>query len=77
MRWAVSRGQETNEAWSRVLGLLAALPWVQSFLVKGLGAGRAMILLIAGVGTNVSTLSPVAQVMGRVAPPRRRAQPTL
>jgi uncharacterized membrane protein YraQ (UPF0718 family) len=24
-----------------------------------------MILLIAGVGTNVSTLGPVAQVMGR------------
>jgi uncharacterized membrane protein YraQ (UPF0718 family) len=64
---------------SSLLGLLAALvvaglfsadslgmlPWVQSLLVKGLGVGSAMILLIAGVGTNVSTLGPVAQVMGR------------
>ena len=64
---------------SSLLGLLAALvvaglfsadslgmlPWVQSLLGKGLGAGNAMILLIAGVGTNVSTLGPVAQVMGR------------
>jgi uncharacterized membrane protein YraQ (UPF0718 family) len=64
---------------SSLLGLLAALvvaglfsvdspgmlPWVQSLLAKGLGAGSAMILLIAGVGTNVSTLGPVAQVMGR------------
>jgi uncharacterized membrane protein YraQ (UPF0718 family) len=44
---------------------LGMLPWVQSLLGKGLGAGSAMILLIAGVGTNVSTLAPVAQVMGR------------
>jgi uncharacterized membrane protein YraQ (UPF0718 family) len=44
---------------------LGMLPWVQSLLAKGLGAGSAMILLIAGVGTNVSTLGPVAQVMGR------------
>jgi uncharacterized membrane protein YraQ (UPF0718 family) len=44
---------------------LGMLPWVQSLLVKGLGAGSAMILLIAGVGTNVSTLGPVARVMGR------------
>jgi uncharacterized membrane protein YraQ (UPF0718 family) len=52
---------------SSVLGLVAALavaglfsadslgmlPWGQSLLVKGLGAGRAMILLIASVSTNV------------------------
>ena len=44
---------------------LGMLPWVQALLAKGLGAGSAMILLIAGVGTNVSTLGPVAQVMGR------------
>ena len=44
---------------------LAMLPWVQSLLAKGLGAGSAMILLIAGVGTNISTLGPVAHVMGR------------
>jgi uncharacterized membrane protein YraQ (UPF0718 family) len=44
---------------------LGMLPWVQSLLGKGLGAGSAMILLIAGVGTNISTLGPVAQVMGR------------
>jgi hypothetical protein len=55
-----------------VAGLLSAdslglLPWVQSLLIKGLGAGSAMILLIASIGTNVSTLGPVAQVMGRRA----------
>jgi len=62
-----------------LLGLLAALvgaglfsadsrgtlPWVQSLLGKGLGAGSAMTLLVAGVGTNISTLGPVARVMGR------------
>ncbi len=64
---------------SSLLGLLAALvlatafsadslgtlPWVQSLLNKGLGAGSAMALLVAGVGTNLSTLGPVAHVMGR------------
>ena len=44
---------------------LGALPWVQSLLGKGLGAGSAMTLLVAGVGTNISTLGPVARVMGR------------
>ena len=44
---------------------LGTLPWVQSLLAKGLDAGSAMTLLVAGVGTNVSTLGPVAQVMGR------------
>lgn len=44
---------------------LGSLPWVQSLLTKGLGPGSAMILLVAGVGTNVSTLGPVGQVMGR------------
>jgi uncharacterized protein len=62
-----------------VLGLLAALvvaglfsadslgtlPWVQSLLSKGLGPGSAMVLLVAGVGTNLSTLGPVARLMGR------------
>jgi uncharacterized protein len=46
---------------------LGTLPWVQSLLSKGLGAGSAMALLVAGVGTNVSTLGPVARVMGRRA----------
>jgi uncharacterized protein len=44
---------------------LGTLPWVQALLAKGLGAGSAMTLLVAGVGTNVSTLGPVARVMGR------------
>ncbi len=44
---------------------LGTLPWVQSLLSKGLGAGSAMALLVAGVGTNLSTLGPVARVMGR------------
>jgi uncharacterized membrane protein YraQ (UPF0718 family) len=44
---------------------LGSLPWVQSLLSKGLGAGSAMILLVAGVGTNISTLGPVGQAMGR------------
>ncbi|MGI8551187.1 MAG: permease [Dehalococcoidia bacterium] len=62
-----------------ILGLLAALlvagifsadslgtlPWVQSLLSKGLGPGSAMVLLVAGVGTNLSTLGPVARLMGR------------
>jgi uncharacterized membrane protein YraQ (UPF0718 family) len=62
-----------------LLGLLAALvvaghfsadslgmrPWVRPLPAKGLGAGSAMILLIAAVGTNVFMLGPVAQVMGR------------
>jgi uncharacterized membrane protein YraQ (UPF0718 family) len=43
---------------------LASLPWVRTLLDKGLGAGSGMILLVAGVGTNVSTLGPVARVMG-------------
>jgi uncharacterized membrane protein YraQ (UPF0718 family) len=44
---------------------LGTLPWVQALLGKGLGTGSAMALLVAGVGTNVSTLGPVARVMGR------------
>jgi uncharacterized protein len=44
---------------------LGSLPWVQSLLTKGLGAGSAMILLVAGVGTNISTFGAVGQVMGR------------
>lgn len=44
---------------------LGSLPWVKSLVFKGLGAGSAMILLVAGVGTNLSTLGPVGQVMGR------------
>lgn len=43
---------------------LGSLPWVQSLLAKGLGTGSAMTLLVAGVGTNVSTLGPVARLMG-------------
>jgi len=43
---------------------LASLPWVRTLLDKGLGAGSGMILLVAGVGTNLSTLGPVARIMG-------------
>lgn len=44
---------------------LGSLPWVESLLTKGLGVGSAMTLLVAGVGTNVSTLGPVAREMGQ------------
>lgn len=43
---------------------LGSLPWVQSLLSKGLGPGSAMVLLVAGVGTNLSTLGPVTRSMG-------------
>lgn len=43
---------------------LATLPWVRTLLDKGLGLGSGMVLLVAGVGTNVSTLGPIARVMG-------------
>ncbi len=43
---------------------LASLPWVGTLLDKGLGVGSGMVLLVAGVGTNLSTLGPVARVMG-------------
>ncbi len=48
---------------------LATLPWVRTLLDKGLGVGSGMVLLVAGVGTNVSTLRPIARTMG--APPQR------
>ena len=44
---------------------LGSLPWVQSLVSKGLGPGSAMVLLVAGVGTNLSTLGPVARLMGK------------
>ncbi|MGI8824974.1 MAG: permease [Chloroflexota bacterium] len=44
---------------------LGTLPWVQSLVGKGLGTGSAMVLLVAGVGTNLSTLGPVARLMGK------------
>lgn len=44
---------------------LGSLPWVHSLLAKGLGSGSAMTLLVAGVGTNISTLGPIARNMGR------------
>lgn len=44
---------------------LGSLPWVQSLLGKGLGPGSAMVLLVAGVGTNLSTLGPVSRLMGK------------
>ena len=44
---------------------LGSLPWVQSLLGKGLGPGSAMVLLVGGVGTNLSTLGPVTRLMGR------------
>ena len=44
---------------------LGSLPFVHALLEKGMGPGNAMILLVAGVGSNVSTLGPVARAMGR------------
>ncbi|WP_226826943.1 permease [Igneacidithiobacillus copahuensis] len=43
---------------------LGSLPMISALLGKGLGVGSAMILLVAGVGTNISTLGPVAREMG-------------
>lgn len=43
---------------------LGLLPWVGTLLAKGLGVGSGMVLLVAGVGTNLLTLGPVARVMG-------------
>jgi len=40
---------------------LGTLPWVQSLLGKGLGAGSGMTLLIASVRTNIFTLGPVVR----------------
>jgi len=44
---------------------LGSLPFVHSLLQKGMGPGNAMILLVAGVGSNLSTLGPVTRTMGR------------
>ena len=47
---------------------LGSLPLVKALLQKGLGSGNGMILLIAGVGTNLATLGPIYREMGtRVA----------
>ena len=43
---------------------LATLPWVRTLLDKGLGVGSGMVLLVAGVGTNISTLGPITRTMG-------------
>ncbi|GEM_PF-5893279 len=43
---------------------LGSLPWIHALHLKGLGAGNAMLLLVAGVGTNVATLGPVGRRMG-------------
>ena len=43
---------------------LATLPWVRALLDKGLGVGSGMVLLVAGVGTNISTLGPITRTMG-------------
>lgn len=42
---------------------LATLPWVRTLLDKGLSAGSGMVLLVAGVGTNISTLGPITRTM--------------
>ncbi|WP_287998549.1 permease, partial [Acidiphilium sp.] len=44
---------------------LGSLPMVKALLGKGLGAGNAMILLVAGVGTSLATLGPINREMGR------------
>ncbi|MGK9453240.1 permease [Acidithiobacillus caldus] len=47
---------------------LGSLPLVNALLQKGLGPGNGMILLIAGVGSNIATLGPIYREMGaRVA----------
>jgi len=43
---------------------LGSLPWIHALRVKGLGAGNVMLLLVAGVGTNIATLGPVGRRMG-------------
>ncbi len=43
---------------------LASLPWVRALLNKGAGIGSGMVLLVGGVATNLSTLGPIARVMG-------------
>lgn len=43
---------------------LGSLPWIHALQGKGLGTGNAMLLLVAGVGTNVATLGPVGRRMG-------------
>ncbi len=44
---------------------LGFLPWAQSLLTKGLGAGSAMILLVAeGAALTCLRSAPVGQVMG-------------
>ena len=43
---------------------LASLPWVRALLDKGIGVGSGMVLLVVGVATNLSTLGPIARVMG-------------
>jgi len=43
---------------------MASLPWVRALLNKGAGIGSGMVLLVGGVATNLSTLGPIARVMG-------------
>ncbi|AOV17647.1 hypothetical protein BJI67_11775 [Acidihalobacter aeolianus] len=46
---------------------LGSLPWIHALQSKGLASGNAMLLLVAGVGTNIATLGPVGRLMGRRA----------
>lgn len=43
---------------------LGSLPWIHALQSKGLASGNAMLLLVAGVGTNVATLGPIGRLMG-------------
>ncbi|OBS10070.1 permease [Acidihalobacter prosperus] len=43
---------------------LGSLPWIHALQSKGLASGNAMLLLVAGVGTNIATLGPVCRLMG-------------
>ena len=43
---------------------LATLPWVRTLRDEGLGVGSRMVLLVAGVGTNISTLGPITRTTG-------------
>lgn len=72
--WVMNYGATTGLIGLLLLALIASvvytdslgsLPWMHALQGKGLASGNAMLLLVAGVGTNVATLGPVGQLMGR------------
>lgn len=74
--WVVDYGAATGTVSVLLLAMIASilytdslgsLPWIHALQSKGLASGNAMLLLVAGVGTNVATLGPVGRLMGRRA----------